>query len=519
MQPHPQPHAQSPPYPPPSRPRRGGSPWGLLLAVPAVVLLVTQQVLPAIRTLLLGVETGEGPITRSVRPEFVTGMLATFGLGAAFATLGLCLGLVVGAALRRGSALLAQLGLGLLGLTLLAFAPLLHGIGVLDRFGIGALWPHLAVLVLPTLVIGGVLGAISRSARVTTGISVAVVLAGAAWSAQTDMGYVMGAVSPGHDIYRLGFAMMDLQGAAVLSVLLAVPVSILGIVAMLVLLASRARLRLADGQRAGSPAGVIGVVLSVVAVVAAVVVAWPWLGQTLSLGGPGVESAAIMARTLSLDLGNAAVLTVICGAAAIGIGYLRPIGAASPWLLLIFSPWFFTGLFPTVVARFEVARESGGLGVEPYAGLTPPFVVVPLLVLLTFIADGARRAREEGGRIPWGRSLAIGLLGVGFTLWVQRQTALHTFVFSYDTDVPSAQYVVLTSFTRMEDPAVGLLVPLPMLMIAAFVFALGVAAFGRMSLAVAGTVPARSVTGVPPGGAPPGHVPPLPDPTSREDRP
>src|SRR5690606_38480652 len=84
----------------------------------------------------------------------------------------------------------------------------------------------------------------------------------------------------------------------------------------------------------------------------------------------------------------------------LAIGWLRPLGRYSEWLLLLLAPWLFMTDFPLALTFFEQYQRLGLL--NSLAALQTPFLLcIPGVFVLTFFFKGhqphweAARQRQE----------------------------------------------------------------------------------------------------------------------------
>lgn len=179
-----------------------------------------------------------------------------------------------------------------------------------------------------------------------------------------------------------GFARLDLgHAAAGGGVVLRVPVLVLGLVAGLLVVLSRAAVQ---PVRKPSPphATTLPLVLGAIALVVAIVVwwrgLWPvaagWSGRAV----PGIRPGAALARLLLHDLPTTVSVVAVALAAAFGIAMFRPLGRASEWLLLPFAPWLF--VTSVVVAPALFLAYTRGTVQRPFAHLQPALGLLPMLL-------------------------------------------------------------------------------------------------------------------------------------------
>ncbi|MGH7910155.1 MAG: hypothetical protein ACREOV_00355, partial [Candidatus Dormibacteraceae bacterium] len=196
--------------------------------------------------------------------------------------------------------------------------------------------------------------------------------------------------------FRLGFQTVNRGAAQAVAVVQLVPVLALGLCAGGLVLAGPLHLVVRAGagrESRRSPLWGAGTLI-LLAILLAVVL--------LAGGGADYRGAlremppygSTMSATLLPPLAAAVLLLVVVTPAAFGLGFLRPLGGASGWLLLPFCPWLFVGSPPLLLTAY-LASRGRGLGV--LAGLLPVLpLAVPSLLVLTLLFGGLRRAWEAG---------------------------------------------------------------------------------------------------------------------------
>jgi hypothetical protein len=226
--------------------------------------------------------------------------------------------------------------------------------------------------------------------------------------------------------YTTNFQFMDLgYGSALATVTLAV-LGLLGLVAGLIVVFSRLRLRMVAPDKPsnlfGSGGRIVAIILLFVVLIGCAV------AGALSLLPPGwvalnaangnsyvnpestVDALGQFLKTVPVPqvIANTIVPPVVAiflvqvplaYLGALGIGALRPLGKWSELLLLPFSPWLFVTVGPLSVAIWLNLR--GAKLVNTIGGLTPPILIsVPILFILTLFFKGQesrwRAARAAG---------------------------------------------------------------------------------------------------------------------------
>ncbi len=244
--------------------------------------------------------------------------------------------------------------------------------------------------------------------------------------------------------YRLAWAQLRFGPALALASITLAILAVLGLVVWAVVVLGRVGLEVAP--RDALPARSAGVAI-VIALVAALLAVGLWFSsqapmvQALFIGLGAPQGAAspfaqpgVLANTFLPPLAVVLIQLPVAYLAALGIGALRPLGRASEWLLLPFSPWLFVTIGPLSVAAFMGLRQTGQLNTI-VALLTPIWVSVPMLFVLTLFFKGAARrwqaVRAEGvsamraffGQVI-GPSIPLALLLGGLGLLVSSQELL-----------------------------------------------------------------------------------------------
>ncbi|MEV4359656.1 sugar ABC transporter permease [Nonomuraea sp. NPDC049625] len=218
----------------------------------------------------------------------------------------------------------------------------------------------------------------------------------------------------------------------------------------------------AGGRGAGTVGMAVGIVALVVFLAVALVCAWPWIDGVLASPTSEASSLRSQVNTWVPAIGGAVVSVGVAYLAALGIGGLRPLGRGSEWLLLVFAPWLFVGTGPLGVANWQNMRNMGLI--DSFLALVPPLLVsVPALLVLTLLCKGlAERTDKDffGGvflpSLPMAGILAgaVALMNAQDLLWpllVAQKPTLFT--------APVAQMAQLGSFAAAK-PDVGAATPL-----------------------------------------------------------
>ncbi|HLS14170.1 MAG TPA: hypothetical protein VK095_06620 [Beutenbergiaceae bacterium] len=486
----------------------------IAMILPALILLLVQQVIPTVRTLILSLQqvdardgsttfVGFDNYTAHLDPEWFSTLLPAIAAGLVPAVAGFLIGHTVGRVLLRVPARAHRMGLAVLGIALISIAPLSYYIATFPAADqpVGIITSTTAVWIGAAAVAGALVGQASTAAgKHTLGLGIAIAAgAGAALGLQmTTPAMASPAEVPMSGVYYGAFGDLAIGPAAAMSTILLVPVMILGIVLTLLLLGSRLHLR-ADPY--GAPAGrrlpgVVGLVAAVLVLAAALVLAQPWL---MGWFGPSVLDGGsdIVGRTW-LAAGRGVVPTIALSAlAGIGIGYFRPFGARSSAVLLLFSPWLLVSVAPLVTTHV-LDRLELGLVDLPVGRIYPHLLIIPLLFLFTYLAGAVRRSARPA-LLP---ALAIAGLASVVLVLLRTQEVLWTRLVATGADSQSAPVVALR-YLAEGFPGTGLvslLSPAPIVLVLAVVCAM--AASGARGLHLV-----RADGGAPPDRATDGGAP------------
>jgi hypothetical protein len=197
--------------------------------------------------------------------------------------------------------------------------------------------------------------------------------------------------------YSQAFRNMDLGMAAAINVLVALPVIVAGVLIVLAIAVVRPALEPAPAESAtgrGPAWAVYAVAGLIVLGAAAALTAW------IVTGASAPSEVDWAARLPLVDLALATVVpplitvgvqALVAVPAAFAIGRLRPLGAGSLWLLLLFAPFLLLTSGPLVMAQFQSLRGLGLLGY--WFTVTDFSLNVPVLVLLTLYFNGSPARR------------------------------------------------------------------------------------------------------------------------------
>ncbi len=244
--------------------------------------------------------------------------------------------------------------------------------------------------------------------------------------------------------YRLAWVQFRFGPAAAMATITIAILAVLGLVVWGMVVLGRVGLEVAP--RDTLPARSVGAAI-VIALVAAVLALALWYSsqapmvQALFVGLGAPQGAAapfaqpeVLPNTFLPPLAVLLIQLPVAYLAALGIGALRPLGRASEWLLLPFSPWLFVTIGPLSLAAFMSLRDMKQLNTT--AALLPPILVsVPMLFVLTLFFKGAARhwqAARAGGastlsaffRLVIGPSIPLALLLGGLGMLVSSQELL-----------------------------------------------------------------------------------------------
>lgn len=203
------------------------------------------------------------------------------------------------------------------------------------------------------------------------------------------------------------------------SVMVFLPVAILGVLATLILILFRLQLELVptaeDSDRPGNKVlGILGWLMALPGAVGVIFILFvPYvvslLGATSWVGEGSTGSISMTQVWLNTTLPPLLVIVFIqlpvAYLGALGIGAVRPFGRWSEGLLLLFAPWLFATSMPFALQRMIALGNADAL--DSFLALVPPLLIsVPMLVILTLFFKGHapawRQARAEG--IPAARA-------------------------------------------------------------------------------------------------------------------
>jgi hypothetical protein len=245
-----------------------------------------------------------------------------------------------------------------------------------------------------------------------------------------------GAPTPLTTVLDLGLVEEDLGRSAAAATMLLGVLAALGLLAVLLVIATGLRIETApagrDEPRSGHWAAVAGSLLSLLVVLGVTGYGlWPWIRRLLQFPDPWAIGPDQQFNTWLPTLLNAAVGVVVALLAGYAIGGLRPLGRFSSLLLVPFAPWLFVGNGVLGVAGFRRFDEAGCC-FGNFMLLAPPgWVVVAAVVLFTLLFRGLATRRQELSGLGLHRitALAVGralpmLWMVGAATWLAQSQSL-----------------------------------------------------------------------------------------------
>jgi hypothetical protein len=282
---------------------------------------------------------------------------------------------------------------------------------------------------------------------------------------------LVAAKSPPPVVYAVirSLRVADLGPGAAASVVLLLVLGAIGLSAVALLLATRARIEVEPAGPAprNHPVAVAAVAAGGVALIAIMGYGlFPWLRDAASLGGDlprGFSPGRVVVNTWLPTLVAAAVGVGLAALGGYAIGALRPLGRYSELILLLFAPWLFVGTGPLAIAGFLRTRDLGQL--NTFVGLIPPtWLSIPALVLFTLYFRSRRSTAVS----------ALPLAALAFLLvWlISAQEVLWPYLVAQSPDHRTAPLALVTSAASLgggERP-MGLVLPLPLLLFFAVAF-------------------------------------------------
>jgi ABC-type sugar transport system permease subunit len=432
---------------------------GLLLALPALVLLIVSYVEPTIWTVrasfhkveILRSRGGIGAISGDITTDNYTamlerGLLGTFGFALSLAIVPILVVLIAAPALawaaHLGGTAARWITRGLLALPLAAYAP--TAIAVAHFAEIRRFQPEEAAGVIRGSFWLGGFGLVAALAAtwflaalrrrdprrspwpaliVAGGIALAATLAAALQ--EFTYPYVFsrglrGSSTPLTSMFTQGFIQFRFGEAATYSTILLALLMLLGLAVTIVVIVTGLRLEFDDTRRSADEATrasgtqVAGIVIAGVIVLTATVITLIGIGPTIGkiFGGYTGELPAsagtIQANTWLPPLVSTLVGVLVAAAAAFGISWLRPLGRHSEWLLVPFGLFLFVGIGPLALRKYASGSVAGRI--NSFWGLVPPtWVALPVLFALALLLRGqalrAATLAQLGQRLSTARQL------------------------------------------------------------------------------------------------------------------
>ncbi len=291
-----------------------------------------------------------------------------------------------------------------------------------------------------------------------------------------------GTSTPMLQIWRFSFTRLNFGVASAWATLLLLILAALGVVAVAVLLAVRARIERAPASVASARNPVSLIVTAALLLGLLVVVGYavaPWLGSIFGGGSLPEETSTgrILTNTWLPPLLSALAGVFVALLGGIGVGAFRPLGAYSELLLLIFAPWLFVGTGPLALAAFERARNWHQ--VNTFLGLIPPgWLSIPALVVFTLLFRGlsGQWRAAGGGYQQLGRMVALPALpmigGAALVAWLTgaQQLLWPELVSNGPKSGTAAVLTIQQMYSQgglggIHSSTMGLLYPLPLLVL------------------------------------------------------
>ncbi|WP_433053303.1 hypothetical protein [Dactylosporangium sp. CS-033363] len=271
---------------------------------------------------------------------------------------------------------------------------------------------------------------------------------------------------------QYGFVRFDFGRAAAVSSVVLVPLLLLGAAATVLIIVTNLRFQVSSVPREGRTwgwgplAGGLAIVLLIT-----LIGIWPWLSR---ITDDTDRLPATFVNTWVPPLISALIGVTVAALAAFGISGLRPLGKYSELLLLPFGLFLFVGIGPLVLREYAAGATAGRL--NTFLALVPPSrVTIPALILLAMLFRGQALRREvlhqEGRPASWWSVIWPGLpaFGLAFvaTWFVQGIDAAWPYV-NGTGQYPNGLYAVFTTmqqFAARDELPLARLLPLPLLLV------------------------------------------------------
>jgi ABC-type glycerol-3-phosphate transport system permease component len=280
-------------------------------------------------------------------------------------------------------------------------------------------------------------------------------------------------VTPMLEIFDLGFRRFAIGPAAAASTIVLAVLALLGLLAALLVILTGLRIehdplrRSADDPTGWPSSRVIATVLGGLGLLISLPFLWngiwPALSRAISrTGGEEVaigSSTSLFVNTWLPPLVSVIVSVGLAVLAGFGIGALRPLGRHSELLLLPFAPWLFVGLAPLAIAKWDAVREADQL--NTFIGMIPPVgIAIPALFVFTLLFKGQARRREEmlasgmssgdAGVRAYLPALPMLVLVGGFSWLVQSLDIFWPLLVASDPDHFTGPMVMLQAMTQFS---------------------------------------------------------------------
>ncbi|GAA0716806.1 sugar ABC transporter permease [Dactylosporangium roseum] len=480
---------------------------GLVLVLPAFVLLLTSYVEPAVWTFRSSFNRftglrfnpgGEGAGFDNYAKAFDVGLGGSLLFGLSLAAVPLALVLLLAPALAWAAARTGRAGRwvvrALLTIPLAAFAPMAVALAYRARDLTGDGRPEVRPIYwLGTFGLVSAAGVVvylaafrrrdaTRSPWPAVGVTalLAVLAVIAAGLQEFTYSYIEGfgtspAGTPARLMFDTSFRTRDFGVGAAVSATVLLPLMLFGLAATVIIVLTGLRLEVDRSSPEPAPAKsptpwVVGGILLVVVLVGTGFALWPWLSD---ITNPSPVADPTWGNTWLPPLVSTLVGVTAAALAAFGISGLRPLGRHSEWLLLPFGLFLFVGIAPLALRAYAAGATAGRL--NSFIGLiSPSRVAIPALFILALVFRGQALRREalrqENRPAPWSSLVlpALPMLGLAYLVtWVvQAQNLLWPLISATSRHMTAHLLLVevLQTFDLDRLPY-GRLLPLPMLLL------------------------------------------------------